>query len=134
MLRTLPSASHKDINFYRSWMKEKRPVASAEARFLDDECDLVSLGASHTDPEIAVDKNVSPAPPAADDGHRTSLHSAIGIPCAAILLPLIAFSMVSEFMGRLAVVTVITGAIAANCRTDLDIFINSQNGWKYATM
>ena len=126
-------------------MKEKRPVASAEARFLDNEYDLVSLGGvSHADPESEaespIDKSSPPHAAYDDDDHRTqaqaqaSLHSAIGIACAAILLPLMAFSLVSEFTGRLAVVTIITGSIAANCRTDLEIFINSQNGWKYATM
>ncbi|KAE8352576.1 hypothetical protein BDV28DRAFT_123068 [Aspergillus coremiiformis] len=118
VLQTLPSASHKDIDRYRTWMKENSPVALAETRFLDHDKDLISLTSRATsDP---------PSP-----------CSAIIIASAAILLPLLAFSMISEFSGRLLVVAVVGGAasaIASNSRTCTEQLGASQDGWRIATL
>lgn len=70
----------------------------------------------------------------------TPVYSAIVIASAAILMPLLAFSMISEFSGRLVVVTVVGGAasaIAANYttgQTGAERLIDSRDGWRCATM
>ncbi|RJE21892.1 hypothetical protein PHISCL_05777 [Aspergillus sclerotialis] len=120
VLHTLPRASDQDIKNYRAWMKEKTPVAPAETRFLDHNDDLVSLS-----PRAGVHPSTTP------------VYSAIVIASAAILMPLLAFSMISEFSGRLIVVTVVGGAaaaIASNYSTGAERLVDSRDGWRCATV
>lgn len=101
-------------------MKEKTPVALAETRFLDHNDDLVSLSRR---------AGVHPS--------TTPVYSAIVIASAAILMPLLAFSMISEFSGRLIVVTVVGGAaaaIASNYSTGAERLVDSRDGWRCATV
>lgn len=106
-------------------MKERRPIASVEARFLEHNKDLVSLTAL---PAPAPELETPRIP------NRATTYPPGVIAAVAILLPLILFGMVSEFTGRLAVVVVVGGAVAANCLTDLERFTNSRDGWKYVAM
>ncbi|KAB8074689.1 hypothetical protein BDV29DRAFT_117466 [Aspergillus leporis] len=118
VLQTLPSASDKDIDTYRNWMDENSPIALAETRFLDHSKDLVSLASRAVS---------SPTP----------VFSAIIIASAAILLPLLAFSMISEFSGRLLIVAVVGGAasaIASKSSTGAEQLVASQDGWRTATL
>ncbi|KAJ5095395.1 hypothetical protein NUU61_004751 [Penicillium alfredii] len=120
VLQTLPRASEKDITSYRAWMKEHNPVAAAETRFLDHDADLVSLT-----PRLAASAAAAP------------VYMAIIIASGALLLPLLAFSMISEFSGRLVVVTVVGGAaaaIAANYSAGIDTLVDSRDGWRCATI
>ena len=119
--QTLHPASEGEIESYRSWIKEMRPIASAESRFLEYNKDLVSLSAT-------------PPPRTRGIPHDAVFHSPVAIASAAVLLPLMSFSMVSEFAGRLFVVIVIGGAIAANCLGDLEEFIRSADGWRYVAL
>lgn len=99
-------------------MKEKTPVAAAETRFLDHNDDLVSL---------------LPRP----GSSTTPVYSAIVIASASILMPLLAFSMISEFTGRLIVVTIVGGAaasIASNYSTGAERLVDSRDGWRCATV
>ena len=116
--QALPSASDKDIDTYRAWMKENAPVAVAETRFLEHNKDLISL----------TTRSTSNAP---------SAFSAIIIASAAILLPLLAFSMIAEFSGRLLVVAMVGGAasaIASNSAAGAERFVASHDGWRIATL
>lgn len=100
-------------------MKERNPVTATETRFLDHKTDLVSL---------------LPLPGLQS---TTPVYSAIVIAATAILMPLLAFSMIAEFSGRLVVVTVVGGAaaaIAANYSTGAERLIDSRDGWRCATM
>ncbi|KAJ6033593.1 uncharacterized protein N7446_008116 [Penicillium canescens] len=120
VLQTLPKASGKDIDGYRTWMKEKHPIASAETRFLNHDADLVSLT-----PRLAAGAAAAP------------VYVAIIIASGALLLPLLAFSMIAEFSGRLVVVTVVGGAaaaIAANYSAGIDTLVDSRDGWRCATI
>lgn len=86
-------------------MKDKAPIAPIETRFLNHDKDLVSLS-----PSSYQDTQPSPAP----------VYAPIIIASASILLPLLAFSMISEVSGRLVIVAVVggaAGAIAANYST-----------------
>jgi hypothetical protein len=101
-------------------MKRHNPIAAAETRFLDQKADLVSLT-----PRLAASAAAAP------------VYVAIVIASAAILLPLLAFSMIAEFSGRLVVVTVVGGAaaaIAANYSAGIDTLVDSRDGWRCATM
>lgn len=104
---------------YRAWMKEKTPVTLAETRFLDHNDDLVTLSPRGLRPST------------------TPVYSAIVIASAAILMPLLAFSMISEFSGRLIVVTVVGGAaaaIASHYSTGAERLVDSRDGWRCATV
>ena len=43
MRRQTTPASHDEVNRYRTWLKEDRPLSDLEMKFLDDEHDIVSL-------------------------------------------------------------------------------------------
>lgn len=116
VLQTLPSASEDDIKNYRSWMRHHNPIAAAETCFLDQDADLVSLN-----PRLAAATAAAP------------VYMAIFIASGALLLPLLAFSMIAEFSGRLVVVTVTGGAaaaIATNYSSGIDALVDSRDGWR----
>ncbi|KAH2044930.1 hypothetical protein KXV43_005606 [Aspergillus fumigatus] len=117
VLQTIPSASDKDIETYRTWMKDHSPIITAESRFLDHGKDLISLSPRRASPTATV-------------------YSAIIIASAAILLPLLAFGMISEFSGRLLVVALVGGAAAAiamNYSSGAG-HLESGDGWRSATL
>ncbi|GIJ87759.1 hypothetical protein Asppvi_006672 [Aspergillus pseudoviridinutans] len=117
VLQTIPSASDKDIETYRTWMKDHSPIITAESRFLDHGKDLISLSPRRASP-------------------TASVYSAIIIASAAILLPLLAFSMISEFSGRLLVVALVGGAAAAiamNYSSGAE-HLETRDGWRSATL
>ncbi|KAL6235585.1 hypothetical protein BDW75DRAFT_209145 [Aspergillus navahoensis] len=119
VLQTLPCAAASDVETYRKWMKGNHPIATNEMRFLDHPKDLVSLT-----PQTASDPKV-PSP----------VHSAIIIASAAIILPLLAFSMIAEFAGRILVVAVVGGATAAlssHYSSGTEHLVKSQDGWRVA--
>ncbi|KAJ5648218.1 hypothetical protein N7490_004590 [Penicillium lividum] len=120
VVQTLPRATDDDIQNYRSWMKTNNPIAAAETRFLDQGVDLVSLT-----PRMAASAATAP------------VYMAIMVASAALLLPLLAFSMIAEFSGRLVVVTVVGGAaaaVAANYSAGIDTLVDSRDGWRCATL
>ncbi|CAG7967531.1 unnamed protein product [Penicillium nalgiovense] len=120
VLQTLPRASEQEITGYRSWMRENKPVAGVETRFLIHDADLVSLT-----PRLAASAAAAP------------VYIAIIIASGALLLPLLAFSLIAEFSGRLVVVTVVGGAaaaIAANYSAGIDTLVDSRDGWRCATI
>jgi hypothetical protein len=101
-------------------MKEHNPIAAAETRFLDNDADLVALT-----PRLAASAAAAP------------VYMAIIIASGALLMPLLAFSMIAEFSGRLVVVTVTGGAaaaIAANYSTGIEALVESRDGWRCATL
>ncbi|CRL19328.1 unnamed protein product [Penicillium camemberti] len=120
VLQTLPRASEQDITGYRTWMRDNKPVAGVETRFLIHDADLVSLT-----PRLAASTAAAP------------VYIAIIIASGALLLPLLAFSLIAEFSGRLVVVTVVGGAaaaIAANYSAGIDTLVDSRDGWRCATI
>ncbi|RHZ66903.1 uncharacterized protein CDV56_109057 [Aspergillus thermomutatus] len=117
VLQTIPSASDQDIETYRTWMNEHSPIVTAESRFLDHSKDLISLS-----PRRAT--------------YTAPVYSAIIIASAAIILPLLAFSMISEFSGRILVVALVGGAaaaIATNYSSGAE-HLESRDGWRSATL
>ena len=101
-------------------MREHGPIAASETRFLESGTDLVALT-----PRLAASAAAAP------------VYIAILIAAGALLIPLLAFSMIAEFLGRLVVVTVIAGAaavIAANYSSGIEALVDSRDGWKCAAM
>ncbi|KAE8382638.1 hypothetical protein BDV26DRAFT_238949 [Aspergillus bertholletiae] len=115
--QTLSSASDKDIDTYRAWMKENTPIAAAETRFLEHSKDLIYLTAPST-------------------SNPTSAFSAIIVSSAAIILPLLAFSMIAEFSGRLLVVAMVGGAASAIASNSAgaEKLVASHDGWRIAAL
>lgn len=114
-MQTLPQAPERDIETYRAWMKENCPIVRSETRFLDHNLDLVSLAPRST----------------------TSIYSTMAITAAAILLPLLAFGTISEFIGRLVVVAIVGGAagvFAAKHAPGVEQHVDPQDGWRCAAM
>ncbi|KKK12073.1 hypothetical protein AOCH_003760 [Aspergillus ochraceoroseus] len=119
VLQTLPRATAADTEIYRAWMKENNPIAVNEMRFLDHAKDLVSLT-----PQAATVSNIT-----------SPVYTAIIIASAAIILPLLAFGMISEFTGRILVAAVVGGAsaaVAAHYSTGAEHLVKSQDGWRCA--
>ncbi|KAJ5577195.1 hypothetical protein N7535_004121 [Penicillium sp. DV-2018c] len=122
-----PPATKPDITAYQTWMRDTKPVAGIETRFLIHDADLVSLTPRFATSSSFSSSSSSPAP--------APVYIALIIASCALLLPLLAFSMVSEFSGRLVVVTVVGGAasaIAANYDTGIDRLVDSKDGWRCA--
>ncbi|KAL4940933.1 hypothetical protein BDV06DRAFT_12316 [Aspergillus oleicola] len=120
VLQTLPRATKPDVETYQKWMKGNNPVATNEMRFLDHPKDLVSL----TPQAAFAGSNITPP-----------VYSAIIIASAAIILPLLAFSMISEFAGRILIVAVVGGAsaaIASHYHSGTEHLVKSQDGWRVA--
>lgn len=120
VLQMLPQAAGSDVETYRKWMKGNNPVASNEMRFLDHPKDLVSL---------------TPQAASANSKITSPVYSAIIIASAAIILPLLAFSMIREFAGRILVVALVGGAssaIAAHYSSGTEHLVKSQDGWRVA--
>ncbi|KAL4868902.1 hypothetical protein BDV12DRAFT_91180 [Aspergillus spectabilis] len=119
VLQTLPSATQPDVDTYRKWMKGNHPIATNEMRFLDNPKDLVSLT-----PQASSEAKMTPP-----------VYSAIIIASAAIILPLLAFSMIAEFAGRILIVAVVGGAaaaVASHYSTGTEHLVKSQDGWRVA--
>lgn len=109
-------------------MKERKPIAAAETRFLDHDKDLVSITPYAASPMASTSFNKLSSP---------SIFPAIIIASTAILLPLLAFSMVSEFTGRLVLVAIVGGAasaVAGNYSTGTEQLVDAKDGWRCATM
>lgn len=105
-------------------MKDRKPVAAAETRFLDHDQDLVSITPYLPSSTAGPSKPSSP-----------SIFPAIVIASTAILLPLLAFSMVSEFTGRLVLVAIVGGAasvVAGHYSTGTEQFVEPRDGWRCA--
>ncbi|KAJ6141242.1 hypothetical protein N7470_010138 [Penicillium chermesinum] len=120
VIQTLPRASEDDISNYRSWMKQRNPIAASETRFLRPR---LRSCVSHPAPRLI--------------GGLRPVYMSTFIAAGAILMPLLAFSLIAEFAGRLVVVTVIGGAaaaIAANYSAGIDTLIDSRDGWKCASV
>lgn len=101
-------------------MYGNNPIAAIESRFLDYPKDLVSL----TPP-------VTPTGPAP----TPAVYSAIIIASAAILVPLLAFSMIRDFWGRVLLVAFVGGAsagIATTTSAGSEKLVASQDGWRCA--
>lgn len=110
-------------------MRNHKPIAITEARFLDHDKDLISLTPLRRDPS----SSSSPSPSISPTDSASPIFRVVLIASTAILLPLLAFSVISEFSGRLIVVTIVGGAVAAvsgHYSTGVEQLVDSKNVWR----
>jgi hypothetical protein len=96
MIKEVDPASTEDVQAYRTWMEQRRPVDYAETRFLQNDTDL-----------LAVPRRRS----ASTGGGVPSPQSAAIFLPLILVLPLMAFAIVPGLLGRLFVLVVIGGGI-----------------------
>ncbi|KAH6644162.1 hypothetical protein C7974DRAFT_371307 [Boeremia exigua] len=114
-LKHLPSARSSDVEKYRAWMKQRKPIHEAESRFLERQADLVTFSSKrHT---------------SVDQSAGASHHTAMWLP----LLPFVAFSIVPSFLGRMVVIALISAAGLRTVTTAPELTaIMSIREWMYA--
>ncbi len=95
MEQSLPDAADSNIDAYRAWLTQHRPVAQHETRFLDHGDDLVTL-ARHS---FGLNADSSTA------------HFLIAVAATAIVLPLLAFNAIPQFFGRIIVLGIVGAAV-----------------------
>ncbi|KAK2737299.1 hypothetical protein FQN57_000383 [Myotisia sp. PD_48] len=121
VMRTLPHASEKDIELYHTSVQAPSSTATkTERRILDHKADLVVMS-SHSLASI----------------ERNPLYTTIAAISAAILFPLLAFGAISEFFGRILVVSFVAGTFAwwaSNGPPGNEYLIDPQDGWKCAAL
>ncbi|KFX94326.1 hypothetical protein O988_06367, partial [Pseudogymnoascus sp. VKM F-3808] len=115
----LPVAEEADVEAYRAFLARAQPVVPEEMRFLDQGGDLVSLAPPVAAPAptaaSAVEKAVDvamrtyalPQPMAQPHTQRALLLAAL----ASILLPVLMFTVVPNFVGRIAVAVLVAGLL-----------------------
>lgn len=91
-VKHLPSARLSDVDKYRAWMKQRKPIHEAESRFLERQTDLVTFSSKR---QTSIDQSAGP-----------NQHFAIWLP----MLPFVAFSIVPSLLGRLVVIALISAA------------------------
>ncbi|KKZ62542.1 hypothetical protein EMCG_02948 [[Emmonsia] crescens] len=118
--RTLPTATGDEVEAYRTWIHEHSSTTKSDLRFLAHDNDLILLG----------ERPVSSRTP-------NPIYSTIATVSAAILFPLLAFGVISEFFGRIAVVAIVGGAtalFASNGPPGNEYLIDPHDGWRCAAL
>jgi hypothetical protein len=91
-------APTKDVEKYRKWMAENKPIVEAEARYLDVETDLLSLTQQKPDPP----------PKSPSSSQLTALMMAI---TSATALPILLFRIRPGFASRLTVILLLVPSV-----------------------
>ncbi|KAI9875418.1 MAG: hypothetical protein M1830_008512 [Pleopsidium flavum] len=108
LIKGLHSAKGADVEAYRAWIDEHSTIVESETRFLNHEADLLAL----TSPSPNGSAWRGPSSPARHSG-TAAAHMAIVVSAVAVLIPLLSFSVISEFFGRLFVIIVVGGVATA---------------------
>ncbi|KFZ04402.1 hypothetical protein V501_09175, partial [Pseudogymnoascus sp. VKM F-4519 (FW-2642)] len=117
----LPAAESKDVEAYRAFLASTQPVVWEEARFLERGGDLISLAPPPPPPAPAaapvvvapletVQRTLTPPPPHYHPQQQTQPHTQRALLLAAlasILLPVLMFTVVPNFVGRIAVAVLV---------------------------
>ena len=99
MVKSTSPVSSAEIENYRAWVREHKPLVETETRFLDSPGDLLTIAPSRE--------------ATAGTGAQTLAQLAIfGLPLA-LVVPLVAFSVVPGLWGRLFVLVLVFGTAAA---------------------
>ncbi|EZF76770.1 hypothetical protein H105_01950 [Trichophyton soudanense CBS 452.61] len=121
VIKNLPAASDDDIDAYRAFLRSPAGASTkSERKLLDQRSDLVTM-----------------APRPASALHSNPLYSTVAAIFAAILFPLLAFGAITEFFGRIVVVSFVAGSFAwwaSNGPPGHDYLIEPQDGWKCAVI
>ena len=108
LIKGLDSAKGADIEAYQAWIDEHSTIVESETEFLNHKADLLSLTSrtSHGRAWRGPSSTISCA-------GSTPAYMAIVVSGAAVLIPLLSFSVISEFFGRLFVIFVVGGVATA---------------------
>ncbi|EFQ99609.1 hypothetical protein MGYG_02623 [Nannizzia gypsea CBS 118893] len=121
VIKNLPAASDDDVDAYRAFLRSPAGASTkGERKLLDQRADLVTM-----------------APRPASALHSNPLYSTVAAIFAAILFPLLAFGAITEFFGRIVVVSFVAGSFAwwaSNGPPGHDYLIEPQDGWKCAVI
>jgi hypothetical protein len=130
----LPPAAPTDVTIYREYLHSAHPIAEPETHFVDQADDLVSvcssippsISPSHAQTSTSqtltqanywatrssgssiADTDITPAPEPIAKPALTSLAIAIAV---AILVPILTFSVIPGFMGRITVTGLVAGGV-----------------------
>ncbi|PGH04041.1 hypothetical protein GX51_03711 [Blastomyces parvus] len=118
--RNVPAATDEEVEAYRAWVHEHSSSTKSDLRFLAHDNDLILLGERPSSPR-------TPNP----------IYATIVTVSAAILFPLLAFGVISEFFGRIAVVSIFGGAtalFASNGPPGNEYLIDPTDGWRCAAL
>ncbi|QSS64817.1 hypothetical protein I7I51_01891 [Histoplasma capsulatum] len=116
----LPTATDDEVETYRNWVHDHSSNTKSDLRFLAHDNDLILLGERPS-------SSRTPNP----------IYSTIAAVSAAILFPLLAFGVISEFFGRIAVVSIVGGAtalFASNGPPGNEYLIDPNDGWRCAAL
>ncbi|KAI9775760.1 MAG: hypothetical protein M1839_000888 [Geoglossum umbratile] len=116
LIKTHAPATKEDIKRYRSFMSKHAPLSEPESRFLYEEADLLaatgpnSHNHNHKQNKSPTPENPTPLPRwmsfLLGDGYMLVL-------AGAILMPILAFSIIPGYLGRLAFVAMVAVATVA---------------------
>ncbi|KFZ13184.1 hypothetical protein V502_06731 [Pseudogymnoascus sp. VKM F-4520 (FW-2644)] len=115
----LPAAEEADVDAYRAFLASTQPVVREEMGFLDQGGDLVSL--APPPPKVAepvavapvesVQRNISPPPTYQQQQQPHTQRALLLAALASILLPVLMFTVVPNFVGRIAVAVLVAGML-----------------------
>ncbi|KFY20651.1 hypothetical protein V493_07640, partial [Pseudogymnoascus sp. VKM F-4281 (FW-2241)] len=110
----LPAAQEEDVNAYRAFLERENPVVGEEARFLDRGGDLISLAPPPptTAEPAQVERrrrSITPPPAVYQQQHQQphTQRALLLAALASILLPVLMFTVVPNFVGRIAVAVLV---------------------------
>ncbi|KFY42730.1 hypothetical protein V494_02279, partial [Pseudogymnoascus sp. VKM F-4513 (FW-928)] len=119
----LPTAEEADVESYRAFLAQAQPVVREEARFLERGGDLISLAPPAPSPAPAVaaaagndvaggkeQRSLSP-PPSYRQPQPATQRAMLLAALASILLPVLMFTVVPNFVGRIAVAVLVAGLL-----------------------
>lgn len=112
-IQTLPLPTVSEIEDYRSFLAVGKPIAEVETMFLDYPHDLASVSRDRIQSawKPTTTKAPAPAPAPAPMNYNSSVGTlALGI-SMAVLIPILTFHSIPNFVGRMTVVTAISMGI-----------------------
>jgi hypothetical protein len=128
LTQELDSPDPEAVKKYRHYLEKEQPVIENETRFLDATGDLVALGRKAHAP--APPREIEPAPPAHERKVRFSTEISKPIPslkpspsaspsshliavavAASVLIPILTFTVIPNFFGRMTVVLLVSSGM-----------------------
>jgi hypothetical protein len=145
--QSLSPPDPEDISTYRDYLQTAHPIAEAETRFLDPAEDLVSISSDHMPPSSssysASQSSVSsypsstiipqtkPSEPFPDEETQSILPALAAALATAILIPILAFTVIPNFIGRIAVTSIaacgVLGAAIQGGVVDMNMVLRSES-------
>lgn len=108
LIKGLAPAKSADIEAYQAWIDEHSTVAEFETRFLTHQADLLAV--TSRSPGGRTSRGM---PSSFGCAGSAPAYMSTVVSAAAVLIPLLSFSVISEFFGRLFVIIVVGGVATA---------------------